>query len=694
MAIAVRRIGGEKSWFCHLHRFFSTSTENAASSISDIEGEFKSLCSAGRIKEAFKTYNAEIWTDQHLFSYLIQSFIPKKSLLIAKQLHSLAITSGYYFKDKFVRNHLLNMYFKMGEIQEAIAFFNAMPMRNIMSHNILINGHVQHGDLESAIKMFDEMPERNVATWNAMVSGLIQFEFNENGLFLFREMHELGFLPDEFTLGSVLRGCAGLRASYAGKQVHAYVLKYGYEFNLVVGSSLAHMYMKSGSLGEGEKVIKAMPMRNVGQQIHAEAIKAGANSAVAVLSSLISMYSKCGCLEDSMKVLLDCEHPDAVLWSSMIAAYGFHGRGEEAVHLFEQMEQEGVEGNDVTFLSLLYACSHNGLKEKGMGFFKLMVEKYGLKPRLKHYTCVVDLLGRSGCLDEAEAMIRSMPLEADVVIWKTLLSACRIHRNADMATRTAEEILRLNPQDSATYVLLSNIHASAKRWKDVSKLRTTMRDRNIKKEPGVSWLEVKNRVFQFSMGDKSHPMSEEIDLYLKELMEEMKLRGYVPDTATVFHDTDSEEKENSLVNHSEKLAIAFGLMNIPPGPHGAKNALGKRCKKMFNMNHIPQNKSPSNSITFNLIDEEAEGLMDTQEVEREIKDTAVLVHNLHRRKGRGMGSQVGLQGEEPYASIRDNHDDKWGFSQVTVPYSSFPDNQRQMGIKRLRYNLGVLCDCR
>uniref|UniRef100_A0A6N2KE11 DYW domain-containing protein n=1 Tax=Salix viminalis TaxID=40686 RepID=A0A6N2KE11_SALVM len=493
-----------------------------------------------------------------------------------------------------------------------------MPMRNIMSHNILINGHVQHGDLESAINVFDEMPERNVATWNAMISGLVHFELNENGLFLFREMHGLGFLPDEFTLGSVLRGCAGLRASYAGKQVHAYVLKYGYEFNLVVGSSLAHMYMKSSSLGEGERVIKVMPMRNVvawntliagnaqnghsegvlhlynmmkmsglrpdkitlvsvisscaelatlfqGQQIHAEAIKAGANSAVAVLSSLISMYSKCGCLEDSMKALSDCEHLDAVLWSSMIAAYGFHGRGEEAVRLFEQMEQEGVEGNDVTFLSLLYACSHNGLKEKGMGYFKLMVEKYGLKPRLEHYTCVVDLLGRSGCLDEAEAMIRSMPLEADVVIWKTLLSACKIHRNADMATRTAEEILRLSPQDSATYVLLSNIHASAKRWKDVSKVRTTMRDRNVKKEPGLSWLEVKNRVFQFSMGDKSLPVSEEIDLYLKELMEEMKSRGYVPDTATIFHDTDSEEKENSLVNHSEKLAIAFGLMNIPPG---------------------------------------------------------------------------------------------------------------------------------
>ncbi|KAF9664917.1 hypothetical protein SADUNF_Sadunf16G0067700 [Salix dunnii] len=585
MAITIRRIGGEKSWFCHLHHFFSTSTENAASSISDIEGEFKSLCSTGRMKEAFKAYNAEIWTDQHLFSYLIQSLIPKKSLFIAKQLHSLVITSGYYFKDKFVRNHLLNMYTKMGEIHEAIAFFNAMPMpmRNIMSHNILINGHVQHGDLESAINLFDEMPERNVATWNAMVSGLIHFEFNENGLFLFREMHGLGFLPDEFTLGSVLRGCAGLRASYAGKQVHAYVLKYGYEFNLVVGSSLAHMYMKSSSLGEGERVIKVMPMRNVvawntliagnaqnghsegvldlynmmkmsglrpdkitlvsvisscaematlfqGQQIHAEAIKAGANSAVAVHSSLISMYSKCGCLEDSMKALLDCEHPDAVLWSSMIAAYGFHGRGEEAVHLFEHMEQEGVEGNDVTFLSLLYACSHNGLKEKGMGVFKMMTEKYGLKPRLEHYTCVVDLLGRSGCLDEAEAMIRSMPLEADVVVWKTFVA------------------------------------------------------------PFVSWVDV-------------------IPILI------------------------SLDPQFSFVILGS-LKFLYGLA----GPHGAKNALGKRCQiacgerieivsedRRALLLHklglppcfpvtdmVSQIKSPSNCITFNLIDEEVEGLMDTE----------------------------------------------------------------------------------
>ncbi|KAF5949179.1 hypothetical protein HYC85_015136 [Camellia sinensis] len=452
-----------------------------------------------------------------------------------------------------------------------------------MSCNILIGGFIQNGDLESARQVFDEMPERNVVTWNAMVAG-----------------------------------CAGLKDLNAGMQVHEYVVKSGFEFNLVVGSSLAHMYMKSGSLGEGERVIKAMPIRNVvacntliagraqngfsegaldqynmmkmagfrpdkitfvsvisscselatlgqGQQIHAEAIKTGASTVVGVISSLISMYSRCGCLDESVKAFLEREEADVVLWSSMIAAYGFHGKGEEAIELFNRMDQVGLDANDITFLSLLYACSHCGLKDKGLQFFNLMIEKYGLEPRLEHYTCVVDLLGRSGCLEEAEGFIRTMPVKKDAIIWKTLLSACKIHKNADIAKRIAEEVLRLDPQDSAPYVLLSNIQASAKRWQDVSEVRKVMRDRRVKKEPGISWFEVKNQVHQFCMGDKSHPQSMEIDMYLKELTWEMKLRGYVPDTGSVLHDMDAEEKEHNLAHHSEKLAIAFALMNTPEG---------------------------------------------------------------------------------------------------------------------------------
>ncbi|KAJ4847347.1 Pentatricopeptide repeat-containing protein [Turnera subulata] len=579
--------------------------------------DFVTLCAGGHIREAFAKYRPEIWSDQSLFSHLIQLLIPATSLSLARQLHSLVLTSGYFQKDKFVANHLLNMYCKIGELGTALSLFRVMPRRNVMSCNILIDGYVQSGDLEGAYKVFDEMPLRNVATWNAMVAGLVQFEFNEMGLGLVREMHELGFGLDEFAIGSVLRGCANLRAVHAGRQVHGYLMKCGFELNLVVGNSLAHMYMKSKWLKEGEEVIGSLPVRNVvawntliaglaqngqfesvldqyrlmkmagvrpdritlvsvisscselatlgqGQQVHAEAIKIGANSVVAVISSLISMYSRCGCLDYSRNVFGECDDADVVLWSSMIAAYGFHGRGREAVELFDRMEKEGLEANDVTFLSLLYACSHCGLKEKGMELFELMVTKYNVKPRLEHYTCVVDLLGRAGRLDEAEAMIRSMPVKEDGIIWKTLLSACKIHKKADMAKRIAEEMLRVDPHDSAAYVLLSHVHASDKRWQDVSEVRKTMRHMNVKKEPGISWLELKNQIHQFSMGDKSHPMSEEIDLYLKELMEELKLRGYTPDTSSVLHDTDNEEKEHSLAHHSEKLAIAFALIKSPP----------------------------------------------------------------------------------------------------------------------------------
>ncbi|KAL6141165.1 hypothetical protein ACLB2K_059455 [Fragaria x ananassa] len=583
---------------------------------SSIE-QLTTLCSKGLIKQAFDTFKSEFHSDPSIFSHLLKACIPTKSLSLSKQLHSLLITSGCS-SDKFASNHLLNLYSKIGDLQSASVLFRHLPRRNIMSGNILINGFVQIGDLESAQKVFDEMPERNVATWNAMVTGLVQFEFNEEGLGLFKGMHELGFSMDVFTLGSVLRGCAGLREVNTGCQVHGYAVKCGLEFNLVVGSSLAHMYMRSGRLFEGEKVIKSMPICNVvawntliagkaqngqsegvldqynrmkiagfrpdkitfvsvlsscselatlgqGQQIHAEAIKAGVFSVVAVTSTLITMYSRCGCLEDALKAFWECEGADVVLWSSVISAYGFHGRGEEAIKLFEQMEQEGFEANDVTFLSLLYACSHCGMKEKGLELFDLMVQKYGLIPKLEHYTCVVDLLGRSGCLEAAEAMIRSMPVKADAVIWITLLSACKIHKNADMARRIGQDVLRQNPEDSALYVLLSNIHASAKRWEDVSEVRTAMRDRKVKKEPGISWLEIKNKVYQFRMGDNSHPQYTAIDLYLKELRSEMKLHGYVPDTGSVLHDMDNEEKEYDLAHHSEKLAIAFGLMNTPEG---------------------------------------------------------------------------------------------------------------------------------
>ncbi|KAL3848726.1 hypothetical protein ACJIZ3_010608 [Penstemon smallii] len=573
------------------------------------------LCTKGQIKQDL----SRIWSHTHLISKLLKSCVDRRSLFPVQQLHSITITAGCS-KTKFISNHLMNAYAKLGQLKTAQNVFDKMPDRNVMSHNILIGGFIQNGELGTAIEIFNEMGQRNSASWNAVIAGMIKFEFNDEGLRLFANMHTEGFLPDVYTLGSVLRGCAGLKDLIKGRQVHGYVMRSGSEFDLVVGSSMAHMYMRCGSLREGESVIQFMPVHNVvawntliaglvqngcatgaldqynlmkmagfrpdkitfvsvisscsdlatlgqGQQIHTEVIKAGAMSVVSILSSLISMYSRCGCLNDSVRVFDEREgaKDDHVLWSSIIAAYGFHGKGNEAIEIFNRMEREGLQPNYVTFLSLLYSCSHCGLEEKGLEFFDLMVKKYKLEPQIKHYTCVVDLLGRAGRLEEAEHFIKSMPIKPDTITWKTLLSACKTHKNADMASKIAEEILKIDPQDSASYVLLSNTQATAKRWQDVSKVRKSMRERMVKKEPGLSWFELKNQVHLFVMGDKSHPEFNKIDLYLKELMDELKLHGYVPDIGLVMHDMDVEEKEYNLVHHSEKMAVAFALMNTPEG---------------------------------------------------------------------------------------------------------------------------------
>lgn len=489
-----------------------------------------------------------------------------------------------------------------------------------MSYNIVVGGYIQNGELAAAVEVFNQMGERNLATWNAVITGMIKNELNEDGLKLFAQMHREGFLSDAYTLASVLRGCAGLKDLIKGEQVHGYAMRLGLELDLVVGNSTAHMYMRCGCLIMAERVIQCMPLRNIvlcntliaglvqngcaaaaletyylmkragfhpdditfvsvisscselstlgqGQQIHAEVVKAGATSDAAVITSLISMYSRCGCLDDAVRAFEERGDAacDRVLLTSMIAAYGFHGKGDEAIKLFQRMELDGMKANKVTFLSLLYSCSHCRLKDKGLELFNLMIEKYRLEPEVKHYTCVVDLLSRAGCLEEAERFIRAMPVKPDAVTWKTLLSGCKTHKNVDMAKRIAEEVLRIDPLDSASYVLLSNIQATADRWHDASRVRTRMKEMMVKKEPAISWFELKNEVHHFKMGDKSHPQSEKIESYLKEMMAEVRSHGYVPDIGASLNDMDLEEKEHNLAHHSERLAVAFALMNAPDG---------------------------------------------------------------------------------------------------------------------------------
>ncbi|KAG2602021.1 pentatricopeptide repeat-containing protein At2g41080-like [Panicum virgatum] len=573
------------------------------------------LCSRGRLKDALHhRFREGLWSEPSLFSHLFRAC---RALPLLRQLHAFAATSGAA-ADRFTANHILLAYADLGDFRAARNLFERIPSRNVMSWNILIGGYIKNGDLETARKLFDKMPTRNVATWNAMVAGLTNSGLNEESLGFFLAMRREGMQLDEFGLGSVFRCCAGLRDVVSGRQVHAYVVRSGLDTDMCVGSSLAHMYMRCGFLEEGEAVLRVLPslsivscntiiagrtqngdsegaleffcmMRSVGveanavtfvstitscsdlaalaqgQQVHAQAIRAGVDKVVPVMSSLVHMYSRCGCLSDSERVFFGYSGTDLVLCSAMISAYGFHGHGQKAVDLFKQMMAGGAEPNEITFLTLLYACSHSGLKDEGMDCFELMTKTYGLQPSVKHYTCIVDLLGRSGRLDEAEALILSMPVRPDGVIWKTLLSACKIQKNFDMAERIAERVIELDPHDSASYVLLSNIRATSSRWEDVSKVRKNMRKHNVRKEPGVSWVEFKGKVHQFCTGDKSHSRQQEIDECLEEMIAKIRQCGYAPDMSMVFHDMEDEEKEVSLAHHSEKLAIAFAFLSLPEG---------------------------------------------------------------------------------------------------------------------------------
>lgn len=373
------------------------------------------------------------------------------------------------------------------------------------------------GCLEEGEAVLQALPSLSIVSCNTIIAGRTQNGDSEGALEYFCMMRGVGVAADVVTFVSAIASCSDLAA-------------------------LAQ-----------------------GQQVHAQVMKAGVDKVVPVMTCLVHMYSRCGCLGDSEIVFFGYCGSDLFLFSAMISAYGFHGQGQKAVELFKQMMNEGAEPNEITFLTLLYACSHSGLKDEGMEFFERMTKDYGLQPSVKHYTCIVDLLGRSGCLDEAEALILSMPMRPDAVIWKTLLSACKIQKNFDMAERIAERVVELDPRDSAPYVLLSNIRATSRRWGDVSEVRKTMREKNVRKEPGVSWVELKGQVHQFCTGDKSHSRHREIDECLEEMMAKIRQCGYAPDMSMVFHDMEDEEKGVSLAHHSEKLAIAFAFLSLPEG---------------------------------------------------------------------------------------------------------------------------------
>jgi pentatricopeptide repeat protein len=282
-------------------------------------------------------------------------------------------------------------------------------------------------------------------------------------------------------------------------------------------------------------------------------------------TSIIDMYSKCGRVEMARKAFDCMKDKNVKSWTAMVAGYGMHGQATEALEVFYKMIGAGVKPNYVTFVSVLAACSHAGLLKEGWHWFNSMNHEFGVEPGVEHYACMVDLLGDAGHLNEAYDLIKGMKVRPDSVVWGSLLGACRIHKNVELGETSARKLFELDPANYGYYVVLLNIYADAGRWEDVERMRILMKNDGIVKTPGFSLVELNGRVHVFLVGDREHPEHHKIYEYLEKLTMKLQEFGYVRNMTSVFHGITEEEKEMTLRVHSEKMAVAFGIMNSAPG---------------------------------------------------------------------------------------------------------------------------------
>nr|UPT49028.1 pentatricopeptide repeat protein AaPPR1399 [Agave angustifolia] len=377
--------------------------------------------------------------------------------------------------------------------------------------------YVKSGFIDFAERLFDEMTTKDVVVWSTMVSGLAQSGRAYQSLGTFREMLEESVAPNKVTIASVLFACAHMGSLQQGKSVHGYMIRLEFELDVVTYTSLLDMYSKCGLVDLAYKVFSVMPERNV----HS--------------------------------------------WSAMVAGFGTHGMCSRALALFDRMRAESIVPNSVTFVSVLSACSHSGRVQEGRYYFKSMTKDYKITPSSEHLSCMVDLLGRAGLIEEAESLIEQMPVEPHPSVWGALLGDCKIHKKVALPERVANKLFVVKPDQPSAYVLLSNIYAAAEMWEMVKKTREVMNKRGLKKTAGFSSIEVNKRVYIFTMMDKSCSWDKRIAEVWRVLRDRMKMLGYTPDLSSILHDIDDEAKEEMLCGHSEKLAIAFGLLNTRDG---------------------------------------------------------------------------------------------------------------------------------
>ncbi|KAK5824629.1 pentatricopeptide repeat-containing protein At2g22070-like [Gossypium arboreum] len=466
-----------------------------------------------------------------------------------KQIHG-RICVGFLGRNVFVWNALTDMYAKCGEIDKARWLFDRTDNKNVVSWNSLIAGYLKNGQPKKCIDLFQEMQlggfkpddvtvsnvlgayfqsglvdeaievfhlikNKDKVSWTTMIVGYVQNGKEEDALNLFAKMLAEGVKPDSFTISSVISSCAKLAYLCNGQVVHGKAILLGVDNDLLVSSALVDMYCKCGITKDAWIVFDMMPSRNV------------------------------------------------VSWNAMIRGYAQNGQDLEALALYEKLLQQKLKPDSITFVAVLSSCNHAGLIEEGRIYFDSISKRHALVPTLDHYACMINLLGRSGCMTEAIDLVNNMPHEPNSLIWSTLLSVCAIKGDTENGEMAAKRLFELEPLNAGPYIMLSNMYATCGRWEDVASVRSLMKSKNVKKFAAYSWIEIDNEVHKFVAEDATHPQTEIIYEELGRLIKKLQEAGFMPDTKLVLHNVEEEEKFASICYHSEKLALAYGLIKKP-----------------------------------------------------------------------------------------------------------------------------------
>jgi pentatricopeptide repeat protein len=391
-----------------------------------------------------------------------------------------------------------------------------MALGSLIS-NALIDMYSRCGKLTCADWIFRQNSDKSTSSWTALITGFVQNGLYEEALKLFGEMRKTGLDPDMVTFSTVLKAGSSLAVISLAEQMHSCILRSGYLSSVFAGSAL------------------------------------------------VNVYAKCGLLEVARTIFDEITEKNIVSWNAMISAYAQNGKGRKAIEMFERMVTSSLKPDFVSFLSVLIACGHSGLVEEGLHYFDSMTRVYKLTPRKDHYACMIDMLGRVGCFHKMEQLLGHIPFESDPIIWSSILNSCKIHGNYELGKLAADKLFSSENIDAGHCVLMSNIYAKHGKWAEVARIKKLMRDRGITKVPGYSWVEINRQVYSFSSNDMKNPRIEEIKAYLDKLSIEMEREGYKVDLSSDLHLVADETKVESLRYHSERLAIAFALMETKDG---------------------------------------------------------------------------------------------------------------------------------